>query len=68
MGFAAGACAWVAVDLWCPVAYVPHVLLGHVLPLFVLAGAGALLGQALYRCGLADGRFRGEARERGRIG
>ena len=47
MGFAAGACAWVAVDLWCPVAYVPHVLLGHVLPLFVLAGAGALLGQAL---------------------
>ena len=47
LGFAAGACAWVAVDLWCPVAYVPHVLLGHVLPLFVLAGAGALLGQAL---------------------
>ena len=47
VGFAAGACAWVAVDLWCPVAYVPHVLLGHVLPLFVLAGAGALLGQTL---------------------
>ena len=46
-GVAAGACAWVAVDLWCPVAYVPHLLLGHVLPLFVLAGAGALLGQAL---------------------
>jgi hypothetical protein len=47
MGFAAGACAWVAVDLWCPVAYVPHLLLGHVLPLLLLAGAGALLGQAL---------------------
>jgi hypothetical protein len=47
MGFAAGAVAWIAVDLWCPVAYVPHVLLGHVLPLFVLAGAGALLGQML---------------------
>jgi len=47
MGFAAGACAWVAVDAWCPVAYVPHLLLGHVLPLFVLAGAGALLGQML---------------------
>jgi hypothetical protein len=47
LGFAAGACAWIAVDLWCPVAYVPHVLLGHVLPLFVLAVAGALLGQAL---------------------
>jgi hypothetical protein len=47
MGLAAGACAWVAVDLWCPVAYLPHLLLGHVLPLFVLAGAGALLGQAV---------------------
>ena len=47
MGFAAGACAWVAVDLWCPVAYVPHVLFGHVLPLFVLAGTGALLGRTL---------------------
>jgi hypothetical protein len=47
MGLAAGACAWVAVDLWCPVAYVPHLLLGHVLPLFVLAGVGALLGQTL---------------------
>jgi hypothetical protein len=47
MGFAAGACAWVAADLWCPVAYVPHVLLGHVVPLGMLAGAGALLGRAL---------------------
>jgi hypothetical protein len=47
MGVAAGACAWVAVDLWCPVAHVPHLLLGHVLPLFVLAGAGALLGEVL---------------------
>jgi hypothetical protein len=47
MGVASGACAWVAVDLWCPVAYVPHLLLGHVLPLALLAGMGALLGQAL---------------------
>ena len=47
MGFAAGACAWFAVDLWCPVAYLPHLLLGHVLPLFVLGVVGALLGQAL---------------------
>jgi hypothetical protein len=47
IGFAAGACAWVTVDAWCPVAYVPHLLLGHVLPLFLLAGAGALLGQTL---------------------
>ena len=47
MGFAAGACAWVAVDLWCPVADVQHLLLGHVLPLGILGGAGALLGYAL---------------------
>lgn len=46
IGVASGACAWVAVDLWCPVAYAPHVLLGHALPLAVLGGVGALLGQA----------------------
>jgi hypothetical protein len=46
IGLAAGAWAWVAVDAWCPVAYVPHLLLGHLLPVFVLAGVGALLGQA----------------------
>jgi hypothetical protein len=47
MGIASGACAWIAVDLWCPVAYVPHLMLGHVLPLVVLAAVGALLGQTL---------------------
>jgi hypothetical protein len=47
MGFAAGACAWVAVDLWCPVAYVPHLLLGHLLPMLLLAAIGALLGEIL---------------------
>jgi hypothetical protein len=47
IGVASGACAWVALDLWCPVASVPHLLIGHVLPLCVLAGTGALLGQAL---------------------
>ena len=47
IGVTAGACAWVGVDLWCPVAFVPHLLLGHVLPLGLLAGAGALLGQLL---------------------
>lgn len=46
IGCAAGACAWVAVDLWCPVSYVPHLLLGHVLPLVVLAGVGGVLGRA----------------------
>ncbi len=47
IGVASGACAWVALDLWCPVASVSHVLLGHVLPLCILAGTGALLGQTL---------------------
>ena len=47
IGVASGACAWVALDLWCPVASVPHLLLGHVLPLCILAGTGALLGQTL---------------------
>ena len=47
IGVASGVCAWVALDLWCPVAAVPHVLLGHVLPLGVLAATGALLGRAL---------------------
>ena len=47
IGVASGACAWVALDLWCPVAFVPHLLLGHVLPLCILAGAGALLGEAV---------------------
>jgi hypothetical protein len=44
IGVAAGACAWITADLWCPVAHLPHILLGHVLPLLVLAAAGALLG------------------------
>jgi Negative regulator of sigma F len=47
IGFAAGACAWVAVDLWCPIAYVRHLLLGHLLPVFLLALTGALLGRLL---------------------
>lgn len=47
MGVAAGACGWIAVDLWCPVASVPHLLLGHVLPLCMLAGTGALLGRKM---------------------
>jgi len=47
LGCAAGACAWVAADLWCPVSYAPHLLLGHVLPILVLAVAGGLLGRAV---------------------
>ena len=47
LGVAAGALAWALLDLWCPVAHPAHLLLGHVLPLVLLAGAGALLGRAV---------------------
>ncbi len=44
LGVASGACAWLLVDLWCPVAYLPHLMLGHVLPILLLALAGAWIG------------------------
>jgi hypothetical protein len=47
IGAAVGACSWVLVDLWCSVAYVPHLLLGHVLPVVVCTIAGAALGDIL---------------------
>jgi len=50
-GAAVGAGAWVLVDLWCPVGYVPHVLLGHVLPLLLLIGLSALLGSRVVAMG-----------------
>jgi hypothetical protein len=39
----------VLVDLWCPVSYLPHLLLGHLLPIAVLAAVGALVGGRLLR-------------------
>jgi len=44
VGVAAGLGAAFLVDLWCPVAHAPHVLLGHVLPVALLAVTGAALG------------------------
>lgn len=44
MGVAAGACSWVLIDLWCPVAYAPHLMIGHLLPMGLLTLLGALLG------------------------
>jgi hypothetical protein len=44
LGVATGAGAAVLVDLWCPVAYVPHLLAGHVAPILLLGGLGALVG------------------------
>ena len=44
LGVACGVCAGVMVDLWCPVAAPRHVLVGHILPMGVLALFGAALG------------------------
>jgi hypothetical protein len=44
IGAAIGSCSWVLVDLWCPVSYVPHLLVGHVLPLVATTLVGAWLG------------------------
>ncbi len=49
LGAVAGAWAAVMVELWCPLARHDHVLLGHVLPLAVLALAGAAVGARLFR-------------------
>ena len=48
-GAGAGLGSAVLVDLWCPVAHLPHLLLGHVLPIVVLAGVGALIGSQVLR-------------------
>jgi len=44
LGVAAGLCAGVLVDLWCPSAEIAHLLLGHLVPIALLALAGALVG------------------------
>ena len=44
MGMSLGLCTNELVDLWCPVAYIPHLLLGHLLPAVLLGIVGALLG------------------------
>jgi hypothetical protein len=44
LGVAAASGAAVLVDLWCPVAHVRHLLVGHVAPILLLGGFGALIG------------------------
>ena len=43
-GAGAGLGSALLIDLWCPVSYLPHLLIGHVLPIAVLAAAGAAVG------------------------
>jgi hypothetical protein len=43
-GVAAGLLVGVLVDMWCPNAHPAHVAVGHILPLFLLAALGGLLG------------------------
>lgn len=45
---AVGAAVWVLVDLWCPVGYVPHLLLGHVLPMALLMSLSAALARRFF--------------------
>jgi hypothetical protein len=47
LGVTVGAVSWVLVDLWCPVGYFPHLLLGHYAPQLALAAVGAIVGQRL---------------------
>jgi len=51
LGMAAAIAAGGLVDLWCPVAHVEHLLLGHILPLVLLAALGALAGRRFIRLG-----------------
>jgi hypothetical protein len=51
LGMAAGIAAGVLVDLWCPIADIEHLLLGHILPLVLLAALGALAGRSFIRLG-----------------
>lgn len=44
---AAGAWASVVVDLWCPLSNLAHVLVGHALPLVLLAAVGARIGRGM---------------------
>jgi hypothetical protein len=47
IGVALGLAVTTFVDAWCPVAYVPHLLLGHILPLALLGAAGLWLGKKI---------------------
>lgn len=45
LGAGAGMAAITLVDLWCPVGHPEHLVLGHVFPVLIFAGLGAVLGR-----------------------
>lgn len=47
VGAVCGAWAGVLVDLWCPLTNLPHVLVGHVLPLGLLMTVGAVVARSV---------------------
>lgn len=49
LGSAAGAWSAVMLEMWCPLSTGAHVLVGHVLPLFLLVGVGAGVGYRMFR-------------------
>ncbi|HEX9290998.1 MAG TPA: NrsF family protein [Anaeromyxobacteraceae bacterium] len=49
LGAVAGAWAAVMVELWCPLSVHQHVVVGHVLPLLVVALAGSAIGARMFR-------------------
>jgi hypothetical protein len=44
LGAACGASAGIMVDMWCPVATIDHMTLGHIVPIVICTFVGALLG------------------------
>lgn len=48
-GAGAGLGSALLVDLWCPVSYLPHLVLGHLLPIGILALLGGALGARVLR-------------------
>jgi hypothetical protein len=51
LGVATAMYASVLVDFWCPVGYVGHVLLGHVLPIALAAALGFAVGRRVFAMG-----------------
>jgi hypothetical protein len=48
-GAGAGLGSALLVDVWCPVSFLPHLLLGHLLPIGLLALLGGTVGSRLLR-------------------